>query len=203
MTRCIRGAVAALLLGAVGAWAQSAHEAPVSFVAHDQRPILTLEREHGRVRAVAERPLVYVYGDGRVRVDRPAYMINPGIFEYRLEPGALAELVERFDRDGVMTLDTTAVRAQRDAAHQQRRSNTGERLITTDATVTRIRIDFASYARGGEVPRPLANTLQYSDLQIDAIHFPDIGDLAALANAEKQLLALIDHPAMAPFGEAK
>ena len=200
LIRC--AAVALSLICATSGLAQTSTDAPVAFVAHSDRPMITLEREHGMVRGLVERPLLYVYGDGLVRVERPAYMINPGVFEYRLKADELTELIASLDRDGVMTIDSTTLRAERDAAALAIRSSSGERHFTSDATVTRIKFDFASYARAGATPAPLGNALRYSDLQIDALRYPQLKDLAALANAEKRLLALIDHPSMATSGGA-
>lgn len=191
-------AAALLLVSALPGWAQSAHNEPIAFVAHADRPILTLEREHGMIRGLEERPLLYVFGDGRVRVERPAYMVNPGTYEYRLKDGELDQLIGSLDRDGVMTMDSAALQTQRNAAA---RSASGERFMTTDTTVTRITLDFASYARPGAAPAPLGNTLAYADLQIDAMRFPQLTALEALARAEKRLLALTDRPAMAATGE--
>lgn len=187
---------------ALSSLAQSRADGAFHFTAHADRPILTLAREHGMIRGLQERPFVLVFGDGRVRVERPPYMVQPGVFEYRLGAAELDELVASLDRDQVLTLDSVALSRERDAAERSRRSATGERLMTTDTTVTRIKIDFASFARAGDPPAALGNMLLYGDLQIDAMRFPQIEGLQALASAEKRLLALMDHPDMVAAAEA-
>lgn len=191
------------LIHGSGAWAQSPDGAAVRFVAHADRPMITLERVHGMIRGLQERPLLHVYGDGRVRVERPAYMVDPGVYEFRLDAGEVDELIRSLDRDGVTTMDGAALRAQRDAAARSRRFASGERLMTTDPTMTRIRFDFASYARGAAAPAPLDNRVRYSDLQVDALRFGQLRSLQALASAEKRLLSLVDRARHSTAAEAQ
>lgn len=179
----------------------AADSSGLHFAAIEDQPIITLTREHGMVRDVADGPLVSIYADGRVTIDRPVYMVQPGIFEQRLDAAALNALIQELDQADVLTLNTKELAAEHARAANARASSTGVRMITSDATTTRIDVRFASFARAGESPRELVNTLSYSELQAQASQYPSLTSLSALAATEARLMSLFDRPMRAAAGE--
>lgn len=177
----------------------------VEFDAVADKPMLTLSREHGMVRGVAQTPLVRVYGDGRVHVHLPAYMIGAGHYQYTLSAKELEGLVGQLAAAGLMSFDTGAVRAARDAAATAQRTATGERFVTLDSTRTRIGLQFAHFAGAGKAGGALERTIEWADAAIDAERHPGVSALAGLAAAERTLLSLTTHPqrraVKAPAGE--
>ncbi|MFK8015668.1 MAG: hypothetical protein AB8G17_09540 [Gammaproteobacteria bacterium] len=197
VSRALVALLAALCLsaGAVGADVPT-----VQFAGNGDQPIVTLSRTHGMVRGLVEKPLVNIYADGRVEVERPAYMIRPGRYEFQLPAEGLAQLIASFDTSGVLKMDVRDVTAQRDALARAQRNATGEMFMTTDPTLTQIAFDFASFSRDGSNPAPLANQIRFSEVQVQAQRYKSATGLNALADAERQLLALIDHPEMRAIG---
>ncbi len=192
--------LAALSLGTT-AMQVSADDSGIYFAAIDNQPIITLTREHGMVRDLADRPLVSIYADGRVLIERPAYMLQPGKFEQRLDPVALNALIASLDQSDVLTANTQDLAADFARAATARSAASGVRIVTADATTTHIHVRFASFARAGESPRELVNTLSFAELQTQAQQYPSLKSLAALAAAEKRLMALFDQPQRAAAGE--
>lgn len=170
----------------------AAADGPVlSYSAAADTAIATLTREHGMVRGVQDAPLVQVYGDGRVVVTRPSYMIAAGVHEFALDSAGLDALVATVAP--VADLDAERIATRRDAAQRA----TGERFFTLDETVTRIDIKLDSLVRNGAAPRSVDHSIQMANVQIDAQRLSGVTGLATLAQAEKALLALFDRPRLA------
>ncbi len=202
-SRALWGLMIAALFTCMPAYA--APGADIAFAGSDDAPILTLTREHGMVRGLEDRPLVRVYANGLVHVHVPPYMKGAGHYRYRLETAELDRLLRGLDDDGVMRFDAQAVRAERSAAEAARHAASGERFVTLDSTKTRIELDFASFGRAGETPAALKNVIEWADVGIEALRYPQVHGLTGLAAAEASLLALMDDPrrrsVKAPEGE--
>ena len=166
----------------------SAQSPDVAFVAASETPMITLTREHGMVRGVVDKPLVRVFGDGRVLVERPSYMRQAGAYEFKLSSDALAALVG--DVAAIADLDVFRLDVRRNAAD---RAN-GVRFVTLDHTVTRIEMKFDGLGRRGDALRRVDRSLAVANVQIDAQRHADLRELADLARAERALLALAQMP---------
>lgn len=201
MSYCIvRALCASLAALGLSVSALAADLPAVQFSADGDAAIVTLSRTHGMIRGLVEKPLVYVYADGRVVIDRPVYMIKPGRYEFSLPAEQLGQMIAAFDVSGVMKLETRELTAERDALARARQSATGEVFMTADSTLTRIDFNFGSFAREGNRPQPVAAQIRFADVQIQAERYADGRALNALAAAERTLLALIDHPDMRRIG---
>lgn len=160
------------------------------FTAQGDQPIATLTRVHGMVRGVVDTPLVTVYGDGRVRVERAPYMRNPGITEFKLDAAGLDQFVGELA--SVFEVDTQRLQDERDSAARAMASSTGEQFVTLDSTTTEISIALASFARQGEAPAAVRKSIRFADVQEQAARYSGLASLQSLAKVEKVLLALMD-----------
>jgi hypothetical protein len=150
--------------------------------------MVALIREHGMMRGVVDTPLVLVFGDGRVVVDRPAYMLGAGLHEFKLDADALNVLVRSMA--GLVDVDTKAVAQRRNALERA----AGERFVTLDQTVTHIKLRFDALGRNGAAARGVDRTVSLANVQIDAERYGDIAELTTMARAEQVLLELFDRP---------
>ena len=160
----------------------------VQFSASPDTPMVALIREHGMMRGVVDTPLVLVFGDGRVVVDRPAYMLGAGLHEFKLDADALNVLVRSMA--GLVDVDTKAVAQRRNALERA----AGERFVTLDQTVTHIKLRFDALGRNGAAARGVDRTVSLANVQIDAERYGDIAELTTMARAEQVLLELFDRP---------
>lgn len=170
-----------------------AQAADILFSAQADKPIATLTREHGMVRGVVDDPLVTVFGNGLVRVNRAPYMINPGVVEYRLTPDQLSALVATLSATFDLSADSLA--RERDAAAEQMARNSGEQFMTLDSTITKISIELDSFARNGKSAGPVSTSLSFADVQEQALRY-NVAGLQALAGAENALLGLMKETAV-------
>lgn len=184
----LRSTALALAAALLPLTAPSALADRLQFSAASDTPMISLTREHGMVRDVADTPLVQVFADGRVRVERPRYMIGAGVHEFSLAQDDLNALVATLA--ATVDLDTRAIKEAR-SAHQRA---TGERFVTLDHTVTRIDLKFDALSRNGEAARSVNQTVALANVLIDAERYDQIRELAALARAERALLELARRP---------
>jgi hypothetical protein len=176
----------------------SAQAADILFTAQADKPMATLTREHGMVRGVVDEPLVTVYGDGLVRVNRAPYMINPGVTEYRLDADALKQLVIALS--ATFDLDAERLTHERDAAAESLARNTGEQFVTLDSTITRISVELDGFSRNGKSVGPVNKSLSFADVQEQALRY-NVDSLQALARAESALLDLMKEATNAREGD--
>lgn len=194
MTRYSIQAAVALCAMFVACCAVNAQDRTLKYAGENNRPILSLTREHGMMRGLKDEPLVRVFAGGRVHVHIPAYMKNAGHYEYELDGKALDELLATLDGFGLFEFDMQSARSQVAAARTARQSVTGERFVTLDSTRTRIELAFASWSRGKDAGTALIRTIEWPDPAVDAGRYPEADAVVGLAAAEKTLLALLTHP---------
>lgn len=162
--------------------------ADVVFSAQADQPIATLTRVHGMVRGVVDEPLVTVFGDGLVRVNRAPYMIRPGVSEFRLDAAALNALVGTLSDTFALSNDQLA--RDIDTAAAARTRSTGEMFVTLDATTTKLDLSLDSFSRDGAKATVVRTSLALNDVQEQAGRY-DVASLQALAKAERALLGLM------------
>lgn len=195
--RALRTFALALTAASLGVAAPLALADSLQFSAPDNVPMISLTREHGMVRGVVDTPLVQVFGDGRVRVERPAYMIAAGVHEFALSSDELERLVAQLS--DLVDLNTDVIALRREVMQR----STGERFATLDETTTRIALKFDALGRNGEAARSVDQTVSLSNVQIDAERFAQIEELATLARAERALLELAQQPMNAKSAEGQ
>lgn len=146
-------------------------------------------------------PRLRVYADGRVVVHYPVFMKKAGDYEAKLSRSELETLLTRLATYGVFTSDTEAIAA---ALRQKQRAEaavkTPGRVVTvrSESPVSVIRIRLDGYApSGGEKSGPIDRTITWVGLQADAAQHPDVSELAALAAAERELIAMLDRSDLA------
>lgn len=152
--------------------------------------VLRFSREHERL-IDGDAPALEIYGDGRVVAHRPPHMLEPGDYEWRLNPGELQQLLNAFAADGLLEYDSEDVeRQKRDFAQKEARE--GRAWAVSDATVTTLEVDFASYEPGGgkaPVGR-VRKVIRGHNFQLDAEHMSGLTALGGMARIERRLLQL-------------
>lgn len=194
MIRFFLQATVALCASVMLLSAAHAQDHALKFVGDNNRPILSLTREHGMMREVADEPLLRIFASGYVHVHIPRYMKEAGHYAYQLDKKTLDDLLNTLDDYGLFEFDEQAARTQLATARAVRQRATGERFVTMDATRTRIELAFASWSRGEGKGAPLVRTIDWADPAVDASRYPQADAVVGLAAAERTLLALLTHP---------
>lgn len=152
--------------------------------------VLRFSRENERL-VGRDVPVLEIYGDGRVVAHRPAYMLDPGDWEWSVGPGELKELLSSLATDGLLEYDAEKVeRDKRDFRAKEARE--GRAWEVADTTETIIEVDFASYDPGGgaaPVGR-VRKTIRGVNFQADAEHMNGIAALGGMSRIERRLLQL-------------
>ncbi|MEM6638262.1 MAG: hypothetical protein AAF610_00025 [Pseudomonadota bacterium] len=160
----------------------------VQFTAASDIPIVRFSREHAMMRGVSDAPLVAVFGDGRVVVERPVYMKRPGRHEFALNSAELSMLLTALAP--VIDLDVDALRRERDELAR----SSGQYYMTLDETVTHIELNFEQFVRDNGRATKVARTQSMADVQIHAETYPTVRGLVSLAGAEAALMGLFERP---------
>jgi len=132
---------------------------------------------------LAERdptPMLRIYGSGRVCIHRPAYLRQAGRFEVMLDPRDLDALLTR--ALAFSSLDSVALAAAIESAQEQERQRTGRLFYSSEATISTLRLVLPAAAQG--------EPLVAENVQLEARRFNDLPELRALAEFERELLAL-------------
>lgn len=147
------------------------------------------------VRAAEPGPSLTVYGDRRVVVHYPDYMVRAGSYAAVLSEGEMNDLLSSLVSAGVPGFDAAAVEQQKRQARLERFERTGRISTVAGAEVTRIELHLESYRPaepGAEMQRNVQATARWEGLQWDAERYPEIDALARLAAAERELRALME-----------
>jgi len=133
-----------------------------------------------------------IFADGRVVVHQPAYLRAVGDYRGTLSAAELSDLLTKLDHQGLFALTEQALRQER----QQRQEPLFE---IHDGMQTSISIRLANYsAIDGSPTRTVDTTIAADHLQLKAERYPDAPRLAALAAAERSLLALVEKANLEP-----
>ncbi len=140
-------------------------------------------------------PLVRVYGDGRVLVHRPVFMVDAGDYEMQLSPQELDELMASMAALRVATTTSEEVERQRDQARAVRATG-GEMHAVLDASysVIDIRLETLQQSLTSEALSDVQNTLVVESLQAEARAMPEVAAFQDLVVAERQLRGLMKSP---------
>lgn len=137
-------------------------------------------------------PWLRAYGDGRVEVHYPRYMLRAGDYTLQLTPVELNELVGSLVSRGLVEFDEGAVR--------RRMRDVEARLDlfieTFDAVTTEIELRLESYQPLGSTgpDLPVHKRVTWSALRADAKRHPQIAEIQDLSAAQQELLSLMQRP---------
>lgn len=162
-------------------------------VTHDPAPtavVASFREILGEVAGEDRGPTIDVYGDGRIAVHRPHYMVRAGEWTARLRPQELQALLATLVDDGVLDFDGPASRGRLARARADRRAaaRRGEALVyeVSDPSVVEITLR----ANGRE------RTIVWTGLRGDAWVHPEMPELQGLRRAHDTLRALADRPGL-------
>jgi len=196
----VRSALGALgvLVAVMASAAADPDVAGRASVPRDATLVLRLSEQPGEAPG-DERHVLEIWGDGRIRVQRPSYMKGSREAETHLAPGELDAVVAMLAANGVLDFDTDAVRARATHARTARleqalRDPTVTILDATDpdSTSIEIRFDRTGQEVPGSVLPPAVRRIEWLGLRADARFFPECPELAALAQAQAALWHLAE-----------
>ncbi len=142
---------------------------------------------------------VQVFADGRIEIHQPAYLRAAGDYQGTLNAAELGDLLAQLDRQGLFSLTEQALRQERRAAEVERRSGQQTMFEIHDGMQTSISVKLASYsAADGSLASNLETPLAVTNLQLETDLYPGAVRLAALAAAERTLLALAERADLTP-----
>jgi hypothetical protein len=144
----------------------------------------------------APAPLLRIYGDGRVRVHRDASYTASGDFELRLSQDELHRILDSLVAKNVARANVAELALARRRAVERRMAEEGTLFAISDDTVTHLALQLESFtpAPGARAIPRLRQRITWANLQLDAERLPELTELGELAAAERELLALLDHP---------
>ena len=123
-------------------------------------------------------PSLTVYGNGRAVAHWPAYMKRAGDYDAQLSRREMDSLVASLVANGVLDVDTEAVRREARAAGHA----AGSPVIVSDPDVTTIELNTDRGRR----------TVRWTGLRADARAHPDVAAIQALHAARKDLSGVMD-----------
>jgi hypothetical protein len=127
-------------------------------------------------------PSLTVYGDGRAVAHWPGYMKRAGDYDVQLSPREMDALVSSLVANGVLDVDTAALRrAVRDAKAAERAAG-APITIVSDPDVTTIELTTVQGRR----------TVRWAGLREAAREHPDIPAIQALHAAREDLVGVMD-----------
>lgn len=154
-----------------------------------------------------DTPRVRVYGDGRVLVHFPVYMLRAGDYTMQLSPVELNAMLRTAVDGGLVDFDPATVRSemrQAGLARRQAALQGGEPVTLTsrsDDTVDTLDIQLETYTGPDGATRPnVSARIRWAGAQHDARDFPGVASLQNLAALGQQLVALSEHPNLVRIG---
>ena len=162
-------------------------------VAYDPAPtalVASVREVLGEIADADPGPSIQVFGDGRVAVHFPHYMIRAGDWTDHLSPAELQRLVRTLVDDGLLDFDDRATRAAVGRVQSARRAAAlrGEATVfeASDPSTTTIAL-----RAGGR-----AHTVVWRGLRADAHTLPDVAEIQRLRHAHDALQALATRPGL-------
>lgn len=163
----------------------------------DSADVVVAFSEHFAATGDADRgPSLRVFGDGRVEVHYPRYMKRAGDWHLQLPTAELRALVGGLVARGVAEFDAAAMQ-QRKRAKRDEAQAAGSLFAVFDASTTHIELYLDRY-RPADLSKPeirdLRKVIRWTALRADARRYPGISELAELAAAQTELLAVMERP---------
>ncbi|MDA8020788.1 MAG: hypothetical protein MPN21_25400 [Thermoanaerobaculia bacterium] len=133
------------------AHAEVAPQPHIEYPASSEFLVLELTGTGTLITDPEQHPFIRIYGDGRVHVRRPSFVVNnPGDHEAYLSHSDLGELLSLCASKGLMDFDSKAVKEDYDAAVRAKWSRTGSGAVDdADAGYTVLSIWLSEYTPVG------------------------------------------------------
>ncbi len=175
-------AVFFLLLTGCASWFSAALAEPGA-----EQELLRYSRTHDMI-APDGVPMLRVFDTGRVLVHRPAYMKQAGDYEYYLSAEEMKALQERIERKSIIDFDKARLKQQLREAEAALQGGGRQLFAISDNTYTHL-----SVYPGANGP---VSDIHWANLQNDADWHSGLRDLAEMAETERFLQTLLQHPKM-------
>lgn len=151
----------------------------LSYDPSSSTPLIRLYRIEELIQHVEQfRPVLEVYGDGRVVTFRPSYKPDPGRATTEWSRGRIDELLKSLHGDGLLNLDLDRMEGQQRERRRQR-ALAGSFSQISDASISHVHLSLESYRPQTDLPT-IGNYQRYFKLvNIDhlASRYPDIAEL--------------------------
>ncbi len=131
-------------------------------------------------------PMLRVFDSGRVLVHLPAWKKNAGDYEYFLSDAELTALKNRLESPSVLNFDKARVERKLRAARLAARKGGGELFEISDNTYTHLTINAGIDG--------LEKEIVWTNLQNDAQRHAELKEIVELADTERFLQELLQHP---------
>lgn len=149
-------------------------------------PIITFDQSHELVEETQDIPMVQVFANGKVKVNRRASMRNPGQFVLNLSEGELAELIALAQASELVDFDQPAAK--------RLRSLSDINTVVSDSTTTTLqfnRLQNSGALAAEEVLVPTeTQTLQLDDVVSIAEAIPDDPGVQAVKALHTKMIEL-------------
>ncbi len=149
--------------------------------------VLTFDVEHDMIAEPTLLPLLRIYGDGRAQIHVPPYMHGAGEYVRELGRDELLRIVQSMADDGLLAFDAEAMRAERNAVLRNR----GVLYHVSDDTHTQIDVRLERLGSKSDVTR----TVRWTNIYNDARTFPNMKQIQALAELERELFEIVTRTA--------
>lgn len=180
-----------LLLGlATLAQAQKAPEFPRS----DDFLLLEYDRHSMKLHRLDKTPLLRIYGSGRAEVYFSEMSPKAGLYQIQLDPQTLEGLVAQLTGSSLDQNASLSLAESVEQASAEQREKTSTDYYSSDTTVTTLNMFWV-----GAADDPLVA----DNLQSNSKRFPQLPQVATLADVERTLLALTSDNLGAPIGAPK
>ena len=197
-----RSGPGAFLLALLLSVCPAAHAEPVGFELPADGEVFRYQRVLVELDHPDPGPEVILYADGRLQVRRPVYQTRAGLWQKRLDPQQMRQLLADVVASGLIETDVPKLR-ERKADLQMQRRQAAERAgqpqtyyAAGDPDRSLLRLRLAGYAPpgelGGALSGPIERSWQWTNLYGDAGRFPEIRELAAFHRLELRLIEFID-----------
>ena len=140
-----------------------------------------------------DRPVVQVFGDGRVNVHRPVYMKDAGDYELVLTQDQLKDLLRSFGKRGLMDFDKTKYRSKRAKAAEAKLKKTGSYTVISDSMTTTIdvRLDGYRARNNAQKRKDFRKRIRVKDIEHDARQLTDANEVQDLAASVTRIRGLM------------
>ena len=151
-------------------------------------------------------PSLAVYGDGRIAVHYPRYMKRAGDYADRLSPAELRALVSSLVSKDLMDFDAEAAhrrKAELEASRRAAAKAAGEPELyqVFDRSTVEVEIRLERYRPAGAAPdeeqRDVYKRIRWKGLRPDAKRYREHASIQKLAEADRELRALLERPGLA------
>ena len=133
---------------------------------------------------------IQVFGDGWVWVHYPQYMKKAGDYEVYLNPEELRQLL--LDLSSIFDFDPKVVGQARKAIKEAREQQEGIVYYRSDDTLEQIAVQLDGFqANPGDAARSIDLKLSWKNISSDALDYPELASIQALAGARQSIRALL------------